>query len=587
MAIHQEFLLELKDRNDIESVIGGYVNLRRRGSNLVGLCPFHNEKTPSFTVYPENGSYFCFGCGAGGDVITFIRQAENLDYIEAVRLLAERAGLTMPEDGFDTSMQKLKSVVLAINREAARYFYSLLMSAEGREALEYLTGRGLAPATIRRFGLGFSPAGWDGLLLHLRGKGFADEDILQADLIVKGKKGGYYDRFRGRVMFPIIDIRGTVIGFGGRVLPGAEGAKYINSGDTPVFKKSRNMYALNFAKATGGSRMILAEGYMDVISLHQAGFTNAVAALGTAFTGDQARLLRRYTKEVVVTLDADAAGQKATDRAIGILTDAGLSVRVLRIPDGKDPDEFIKKSGASRFEALLEGAVNDIEYQLYQAGQGMDLNTDDGRLAYLKRSAEILAGIEDAIARDLYAGRLADRFGVSKAALLSETEHIITQSRKKQAKKQLREIMAPPLSGQQNSERRRHLRAWNAEEALLSNLIMNPDYCDFVEQRITAEQFVTNFHRRVFSAVTGLLHEGQIFDLSLLSRQFSPEEMGMLAAIQNRVNTGENAKTELTDCIGVILEEKEKLESAGTGAMSDSDWAEQIKKIAEKKQRGL
>ncbi|MBQ5810120.1 MAG: DNA primase, partial [Clostridia bacterium] len=394
MALDQNFLAELKYRNDIESVISSYVQLKRRGSNLVGLCPFHNEKTPSFTVYPENGSYYCFGCSAGGDVITFVRQAENLDYIEAVRLLAQRSGMQVPEDNVDDKFAKLKKRVYEMNREAAHFFHNFLASEGGRPMLKYLRDRGLADATIRSFGLGASPDTWDSLTKHLRQKGFSDEEIITADLAIRGKKGGCYDKFRGRVMFPIMDLRGNVIAFGGRALPGQDSSqKYVNTADTPVFKKSHNLYALSAAKTHGTDRMILAEGYMDVIALHAAGFKNAVAALGTSFTEDQARLLRRYTNEVVLTLDADTAGRKATERAMSILANTGLPARVLAIPDGKDPDEFIKKNGASRFAALLDGAVSDIEYKLYTAAEGIDAKSDSGRLEYLKRAAEILSNV--------------------------------------------------------------------------------------------------------------------------------------------------------------------------------------------------
>lgn len=585
MPIGQDFLMELKYRNDIESVVGSYVNLKRRGSNLVGLCPFHNEKTPSFTVYPENGSFYCFGCGAGGDVITFIRQIENLDYLEAVKYLADRAGLQVPEDGYDASMQRMKAAVLEINRTAARYFHACLLSPAGKPALDYLLGRQLTMETIRHFGLGYAPDSWDGLLKHLVSKGYREQDILVADLIGRSKRGTFYDRFRGRVMFPIIDLRGGVIAFGGRILPGAEGAKYMNSSDTPVFKKSRNMFALNFAKNAGGERMILAEGYMDVISLHQAGFTNAVAALGTAFTAEQARLLSRYTKEVVVTLDADAAGQKATDRAMGILAEAGVGVRVLRIPDGKDPDEFIKKNGPSRFTALLDGAVGDIEYKLFTASKDLDTNTNEGRLAYLKRAADVLAGVEDSIARDLYAGRLADKFGVSKTAILTEAKQAARQENRRRQKKQFRELTAPRPG--LPPEERTHMRAAGAEEGVLAILMRNPDYLDFVKERLSPEDFVTPFHRRVYEGVVKVLEEGRAFELSLLGGGFTPEEMGRIAGMQNKVVSQEKAAEALTDCIRVILEEKEKLDAGKAGEMPDGEWEAQLQRLREKKQRGI
>ncbi|MBR2447834.1 MAG: DNA primase, partial [Clostridia bacterium] len=386
MAIPHEVIEEIKYRNDIENTISQYVNLKRRGKNLVGLCPFHSEKTPSFTVYPENGSFYCFGCGVGGDVVTFTGLIENLDYIESVKLLAEKSGVTLPQDGYDDSMQRLKNKVYDINRETAKFFHSYLMSEDGKWALNYLLGRGLSLKTIKQFGLGAAPDSWDSLINHLKGKGYTISEMMTANVIGKSQRGSYYDRFRKRVMFPIINIRGNVVGFSGRAMPGEDkmGGKYVNTSDTPVYKKSENLFGINYAKNNCSEQIILVEGNMDVISLHQAGFNNAVAPLGTAFTPEQVNLIARYTKEIVLMLDADAAGQKAIRRASQMLENTGLNVRVVVIPDGKDPDEFIKNNGPDRFRALLSGAVSDIEYKLLMAANGLALDTDDGRLKYLQ-----------------------------------------------------------------------------------------------------------------------------------------------------------------------------------------------------------
>ena len=345
--IPEEIISEIKYRNDIETAVSQYVNLKRRGKNLVGLCPFHSEKTPSFTVYPENGSFYCFGCGVGGDVFTFTGLIENLDYIESVKLLAERSGITLPQDGYDDSMQRLKKKIYDINRDTARFFHAFLMSPGGKWALDYLTGRGLTIKTIKHFGLGAAPDSWDALIHHLKEKGYTESDMLAANVIGKSQRGSIYDRFRKRVMFPIINIRGNIVAFSGRAMPGddKQGGKYVNTADTPVYKKSENLFGINFAKNVCSERVILVEGNMDVISLHQAGFENTVAPLGTAFTTEQANLLSRYTKEIVLMLDADAAGQKAVRRASELLENTGLSVRVVVVPDGKDPDEYIKKNG--------------------------------------------------------------------------------------------------------------------------------------------------------------------------------------------------------------------------------------------------
>ena len=425
MRIPESVIQEIKEKNPIEEVIAPYVQLKRAGRNLKGLCPFHSEKTPSFTVYPESSSYYCFGCGAGGDSVNFIRQIENLDYIEALKKLADRAGVVIPEGDYDDSYARLKKRILEINREAARFYHAYLFTPGGKWALDYLTGRGLTLQTIRHFGLGVAPDAWEELLKHLKAKGFRLTEMEQANVIVKGNRGGYYDRFRKRTMFPIFDLRGNVIGFSGRRAPDEErGGKYVNTSDTAVYKKSKELFGLNFAKNFCSERILVVEGNMDVISLHQAGFENTIGTLGTAFTDEHARLLARYTKEVVLSFDSDAAGQKAVARAMEILGKTGLSVRVMAVDDGKDPDEYIKKNGAEKFRAILDGAVNEVEYRLHAAAAGLNLQTDDGRSKYLNRAAEELSQLQDQIAADLYIGRLAQKFSVSKEVLAAKVEQL-------------------------------------------------------------------------------------------------------------------------------------------------------------------
>ncbi|MEG2074569.1 MAG: DNA primase, partial [Angelakisella sp.] len=358
----ESFLNELKYRCDIEQTNSSYLPLRRRGRNLTGLCPFHSEKTPSFTVYPENQSFFCFGCGAGGDIISFIKRIENLDYIEAVRFLAQRAGMEMPENAEDGS-HKLRLKIQEMNREAAKYYHTMLMADCGKAARTYLIGRGMTKAMVTKFGVGYAPDGWQGLADHLRAKGYTNDEMAAAALVSHGKNGGVYDSFRDRVIFPIIDLRGGVIGFGGRVMQGS-GPKYLNSSDTLVFKKSRNLFALNLAKSTKRKQILLAEGYMDVISIYQAGFDNAVATLGTALTEEQARLISGYTSEVVIAYDSDGAGQTATKRAVDILERVGLKLKILSMAGAKDPDEYIKKFGAERFELLIEGSKSSLDFEI-------------------------------------------------------------------------------------------------------------------------------------------------------------------------------------------------------------------------------
>ena len=588
MALTEDLKLEIKYRNDIESVISQYVNLRRRGKNLVGLCPFHNEKTPSFTVYPENGSFYCFGCGAGGDVITFTSLIENLDYMESVKLLAERSGIQIPEDsGYDNSMQELKNRIYEINRETARFYYSYLMSPGGKWALDYLKGRGLTEATIKRFGLGAAPDSWDSLLKYLKSKGFSLADMVQANVISQSNRGTYFDRFRNRIMFPIFNLRGNCIAFSGRVRPGDDKAqgKYVNTQDTPVYKKSQHLFALNFAKADCAERVILVEGNMDVISLHQAGFTNAVAALGTAFGEEQVKLLSRYTKEIVVTLDADEAGQKAVRRTIETLKDSGIRIRVLVIPDGKDPDEFIKKNGAAKFRALLDGAVSDIEYKLLTAAEGIDVTTDAGRLQYLKRAAEILSLVYDSLTVDLYAGRLADKYGVSKTALISQIESTRKQHAKTQYKKEIREVVTPRINREDvNPDRRRYPRAVKAEEAIISILLSHPDLYNAFESRLSAEDMLTPLNKRILGEVCALLKNGHpVADITLLGDRLTPQEMGYLVSLQNGVIAEKNAKTVLNDCIKVILEEKATVNADKDQDLSLDDWAKKMQQIAENK----
>ena len=587
-GISDEFLAEINNQTDISDLISNYVTLTQRGGRFVGLCPFHNEKTPSFTVFPQTNSYYCFGCSAGGGAITFVRQIENLDFFEAVKLLADRAGLMMPTSNFDDSFAKFKKRILEINRETAKFFHKNLYTPEGKEILNYFLSRKLKPETIKHFGLGASPKGWDSLLKHLRKLGYKDEEMLQANVIMRGKNGGYYDRFRNRAMFPIIDLRGNVIAFGGRALPGEDnkGAKYINTSDSPVFKKSQNLYAMNFAKSHCSKQIIIAEGYMDVIALHQAGVENAVATLGTAVTDEHISLLSRYTSEVVVTLDADAAGQKATERALGILSKSGLASRVLTIPDGKDPDEFIKNSGntaTTAFNDLVDSAMNGIEYKLISAAKGIDISTDSGKLEYFKKCTEILASLNDAIAVDLYASKLAEKFKVSKESIISEVKFKQKKLTRQTAKKKIDAIIRPKVDNSDvNPERRTNIRAAKAEQDIISILIFNPDLIKLVESQIDKDSFITSFNKRVFERVCQVINNGYTFDVSMLAEDFSPKECGRVAEYQNRSIKGENAKQELLDCIKVLKEEKDGI-SNDPENLSDEEWPETIKKIAESK----
>ncbi len=589
MPLPESFMMELKARNDIESVVSSYVNLKRRGRNLVGLCPFHSEKTPSFTLYPENNTFYCFGCGASGDAITFIRRIENLDYLEAVRFLAGRSGLSMPEDQMDDSQAKLKASILEINRTAARFFYHTLYTPAGEAGLQYFHNRGLSDQTIKRFGLGFAPDSWDTLARYLRSKGYSPEEAQMADLLIARRSGGHYDKFRNRVIFPIIDLRGNVIGFGGRVLDDTK-PKYINTSDTMVYKKTMNLFAMNLAKNAKDGFLILAEGYMDVIAMHQAGFHNAVAALGTALTPQQARLMARYVPEIVVAGDADEAGLKAVARDIGILRDAGLKVRLLNLPDGKDPDEFIRRNGPERFHLLVEGAEGDVTYRLQTVKNRFDLTTPDGNVGFLEEAVKILATIENPLECEIYAGRLAQELSVSQDTLLGQVRDQRRKNNRIQKRQQFREIQKQTAGygDHVNPDRSKYPRAARAEEIILAILMQNPDYLSRVKNKLPSSRFLTSFHRRVYEAVCRELETGVTDPAMLLAdlgEQFSVEEMSSISGIAARraalQNTGDRLQ-ELDDCMETVLQEYEKNQVKDIASMSPEECAAYISSLKKK-----
>ena len=426
MAIPDAFKDELVARSDIVDVVSDYVTLTPKGGSYWGLCPFHGEKTPSFHVLPDRQLYHCFGCGKGGGVISFIMDVENLPYLDALRLLAKRAGMAFPEGDMDERSRRKRGRLLELNKQAARFFYSQLHSPQGAAGLAYLQRRGLTRGVMTRFGLGFAPDSWDSLLLAMTQKGFSKGDLMEAGLVVSNKKGGFYDRFRNRVMFPIIDLRGDVIGFGGRLL-GDGTPKYLNSPDSPVFNKSRNLFALNLAKNTKQGHLLLTEGYMDTISLHQAGFDCAVASLGTSLTADHAKLLSRFTKEVILCYDGDAAGIQAANRAIPMLEKTGLKVRVLRITGAKDPDEYIKNYGREAFARLLGQSQNYVDYNLRQLQEQYHLEDPMQRTEFARAGAEMLAQLDSPVEREVYAGQLAQASGVGKQAILQEIQRCRSQ----------------------------------------------------------------------------------------------------------------------------------------------------------------
>ena len=584
MRLSDDFLSEIRYRNPIDDVISSYVDLKTSGNTLKGLCPFHNEKTPSFTVYPATASYYCFGCQNGGDVVTFIRQIENLDYVEAVKMLADRAGLSMPESGYDDSGEKLRKRILAINRETARFYHNSLKDKNiGAKGYRYFKERGLTDETIVRFGLGYAPDSGFALCNHLKKLGYTESELIIANVAGKSKSGRAYDRFRNKVMFPWIDLRGNVIAFGGRKMPDDDSSygKYINTSDTPVYKKSRNMYALNFAKNAKTDTLILCEGYMDAIAMHQAGVTNAVACCGTAFTDEMASLLSRYAKEIVVMLDADEAGQKGTRRAIATLNKTGMKIRVLTIPSGKDPDEYIRQYGGERFKLLVEGAKSDIEYSLLAARKKYDTDTDDGKLRYIGDAVQILAALNNEIAENLYAGKLAEEFSISKSVILSQIAQQKRILKKSKEKKQFRDMIMPKgMRNDVNPEAKQHKRAAIAEEYILCLMMNDYELCKKAVSLIDENSFVTDFGKRVFLSVKSVFDSGKDFSLTLLGNEFSPAEMGKISQIYNSAFSGEDV---LLSCIQTLKDEKEALGKIDTENMTDEQFGELFDKIGKNK----
>ena len=585
MALPDSFIQELLSKNDIESVASSYVAFKRRGRNLVGLCPFHGEKTASFNLYPETNSFYCFGCGAGGDVITFIKRIENLDYIDAVKFLADRSGLKMPEQKNENDqVSRLRLRILEANREAARIFHKALYLPEGKIALDYYHSRGYTDATIKHFGLGFAPQSWDYLLKALRAKGFKDEELIAAFLAARGRNGGTYDVFRNRVMIPIIDIRGNVVGFGGRVLDDSK-PKYINTESTLAFSKSRNLFALNFAK-NEGRELNLCEGYMDVIAMHQAGFTNTVAALGTSFPEEQMQLIARYADRINLIFDADGAGQKATRRAIDNLRKTGLDVRVVTIPNGKDPDEFIKNNGAAAFKLLLDRAANAVEHRLLEIGRAHNLQTSEGKLAYYSEAAKLLAALDSPVERDLYAGRLSEILSVSKEAILQEIDSVRRKKQRQEVKQQRPNLIRQEKREMQsvNPDAVKFERAAAAEESLLGILILHPDYIRQVRATLPPEQMMTAFNRGLYQRLLDRDRNGLLVELAFLAADYDEAGMAYIARMVRDVGDRIVTPEEVARCAAVIREEHSLRHMTDPASVSDEDIQAMMEALRKRKQ---
>ncbi len=587
MRLSADFIDRIKDSNRIEDIMRQYVTLKRSGHGYKCLCPFHSERTPSCTVYPDNGSFYCFGCGAGGDVITFTMKIENLDYMEAVKYLAEKAGIPMPENGFEDRAAQTKKRILEMNREAAKFFYQNLKTPDGREGLNYLIStRRLRPETIKSFGLGVAPNRWTSLTNHMLSLGYTQQELIAASLITE-KNGRCFDFFVNRVIFPIFDLRGNVVAFSGRTLDkDFKGMKYLNSRGTPVYEKSRTLFALNFAKNTSvkSKRLILCEGNLDVISLHQAGFTEAVATCGTAITPEHARLMSQYCDEVFICYDADAAGQKATANAINILSAAGLKTSVVRISGNgiKDVDDYINKLGPDHFKVLLDGSEGAIPYELAKCREGLDIENDVGKVEYLKRAVAVLAKIESRLEREVYISRVAQDVAITKDIVAAEvTAYLKKESRAAKNKEWKRIESGRTERDDINPEAKKFPKLAKAEEGIIAYILDHPDSADAIFSRLPSERFATSFHRKVYEILKNSADLGSASGLSLFRGELSEPEMGRISGILVKAREITVDAATLDDYVNLLLKASTDKQSAAE--MSDDDFLKYTQDLMRKK----
>ena len=563
MAIPDRFLDELIARIDIVDLVSESVRLTKKGRNYWGLCPFHSEKTPSFSVSADKQIYKCFGCGKGGGAINFVMELDNLPFRDAVALLAKRAGLEVPDSGSSAGAKERREKLLTINKQAARTFHRWLYAPEGADGLAYLQRRGLSRRTLTSFGLGFAPNRWDALIQELGQQGYDKRDLLDAGLAVSNQDGRIYDRFRNRVMFPIIDIRGEVIGFGGRVMDDST-PKYLNSPDTPVYNKSRNVFALNIAKKSKAGRVILTEGYMlSLISLHQAGFDSAVASLGTALTPEHAQLLSRYFPEAIIAYDGDGAGVSATQRAIPLLERAGMKVRVLRVTGAKDPDEFIKQFGRDAFLRLLDQSENQVDYRLEQIRKKYDLSDDSQKVGFLQEAAQLLSSLPSAVEREIYGRHAAETAGVSPEAVAQEVKKAFQRRLRKEQKQQERRDLTPAIQLQPKSRglRYENIRSARAEEGVLRLLLLDPSLHRELTQ-LRPEEFSSPLLGKAYALLLRRAEDGLSTQLSLLAGELTGEEMDHLTQVASSPESMANSRQSLADYIAVIRAEAIKRSGA-------------------------
>ncbi|MBQ4135693.1 MAG: DNA primase [Clostridia bacterium] len=567
--IPREIIDEIVFRNDIVEVVGSYVTLKRAGSNFSGLCPFHNEKTPSFTVFPATKSCYCFGCGSGGDVITFIMRTENLDYVEALEFLAARAGITIPEDNSQNVSSVSRKRIYAMNLEAAKFFRSCLLDKDiGAEALEYLCEkRKLSMLTVKRFGLGYSPNDFGMLTNHLKRLGYTDEEMTVGFLAGRSQKTGRpYDYFRNRVIFPIIDTAGNIVAFGGRIMDDSK-PKYLNTSDTPAFKKSRHLFALNFARKKCEEQMILCEGYMDVIALHEAGFENAVATLGTAITSEQARIFAKYTKKVVICYDSDDAGQNATQKAIRLLGEVGVDVRILKLSGAKDPDEYIKKFGADSFRRVLGESKSGFDYGVDKIISSRDISLVEEKVKAAGEVCALIARVYSRVERDIYIRRASELLSVSAESLASDVERMRRRIEREEKSEQSKEAMLSikHIGDRVNNDAAKNIRATANEESILGLMLMLDEIRAEAAkgELISAEDFVTDFGRRVFMALCELEVSEAGFSKAMLGQYFTVDEMGRIERLEmERRMLARNDREVFISCVNGLKKEVKSAEES-------------------------
>ena len=556
MAFPPSFLDELVARNPIEDVVGHYVTLKRSGSNLFGLCPFHGEKTASFSVAPDKGIYYCFGCHKGGGVINFMMELEGLSYPDAVRNLAARVGMEVPEDEQYQSRYRQQERLWALHKEAARFFHSQLYAPVGKAALEYAFGRGMSKSILTTFGVGYAPDSWDSLVKAMKAKGYTEEELKESGLVtVSQKNGNIFDRFRDRLMFPIIDVRGNVIGFGGRIIKNdPNAAKYLNSPETLIFNKRKNLFGLNLAKKSKAGSLILVEGNIDVVTLYQYGFDNAIASLGTSLTEEQAALMTRYAEQIILIYDGDKAGQNATQRAIPILEKAGLQVKVLQLKDAKDPDEFLKKFGADRFKLLLEESSNRVEYQLNAIAKKYDIREDDQKVKFINEAAEFLSTLSNAVQREVYGHRVAEAAKISYDALKLEVNKAFKRRMAREKKKQEKIDLAPARNLQPKSRTIHYdnMKSAMAEETVIAMVLRSPALLQEAAQ-LEPSEFSSGLLGKVYGQLKNRYQQGLDVSLGVLE-ELSADEMSHITAVYHRQQGPVNEQA-LNDCIRTIKKE--------------------------------